>query len=229
MTDTLHARVWCKVIEDSSNFFKSEVCFGVFCFVLAFFEHVFLLMNIYGNLVLQHASCIRDKESLQPKCRSLTWGKACLVARKAVYGFILLIVVRPSFLLWECHTICSGAVCSLCYQLRCAFETSLLKYNQPVSLFYQECFGCLVEFWNFSFLKAIFLASFDSTDCFPWAGGNFLGIALLSADVSFLKKKSRFLDVFLLLYIVYMILTALTMFYQWQLEVRHSISSSWRI
>lgn len=229
MTDTLHARVWCKVIEDSSNFFKSEVCFGVFCFVLAFFEHVFLLMSIYGNLVLQYASCIRDKGSLQPKCRSLTWGKACLVARKAVYGFTLLIVVWPSFLLWVSYHLLRCCLLFVLSATLCLWDVP--SEVQPTS------FALLPRMlWMSRWVLKLFLpesnlsSKFWQYRLFPLGGGgNFLGIALLSADVSFLKKKSRFLDAFLLLYIAYMILTALTMFYQWQLEVRHSISSSWRI
>lgn len=167
------------------------------------------MLLVYGTNFVWH-----------PNCRSLKWGQVCLVFCKALYGFILLAFLQPNLLLWKHHIICSRAVHSSHYQPHCISTMSFLKYNQPVLLSYQECFLCLVEFCDFSFLKAIFLASLDSPDCFLlWGGGRkkFLGTA---ADVNFAKKKSRFLDVVLLLNIVCVILRALTMFYQWRLEAR---------
>lgn len=83
-------------------------------------------------------------------------------------------------------------------------------------LSYQECFLCLIEFCNLSFLNAIFLQDLtvEIVSLGDVTGGKFLGISALPADVNFSKKKSRFLDVVLLLNIVCMILIALMMFNQ---------------
>lgn len=124
-----------------------------------------------------------------------------------------------------CENIISSApglftlyIISYAVSLQCPFQSTTSQFCSLT----KNAF-CLVQFCDFSFLKAIFLASLDSPDCFPlWGGGRkkFLGTAALSADVNFPKKKSRFLDVVLLLNTVHVILKALMMFYQWQLEAR---------
>lgn len=172
-------------------------------------EYLLKIRGIYWKM-LGLESCGRETLSTRLQIK---WGKFCLIFCKAEFGFILLKVPWPYLLLGECHINCSGFVCSSCFWLHWTSTMSSWSTTKQFYSFTKNTFFVLLSCESFPSWFIFFNPILKVETVFLGRKQKFLGIVALLADVNFLAKKSRLLDVIFLLSIAGVIIIAL-MFYQ---------------